>query len=46
VFKDAERDGSKWVQDWREEQSSFNLWKKISQRNFEKRVKWDIDKEA
>lgn len=46
VFKDAERDGHKWVQDWREEQSSFNLWKKISQRNFEKRVKWDIDREA
>jgi hypothetical protein len=46
VFIDAERNGSKWVQDWRDEQSSFALLKKIARGNFEKRVKWDIDKEA
>ena len=46
VFIDAERDGSKWVKDWRDEQESWKFWLKISQRNYEKRVKWDIDKEA
>jgi uncharacterized membrane protein (DUF485 family) len=46
VFIDAERDGSKWVKDWRDEQESWKFWLKISSRNYEKRVKWDIDKEA
>jgi hypothetical protein len=46
VFIDAERDGSKWVKDWRDEQESWKFWLKISQRNYEKRVKWDLDKEA
>lgn len=46
VFIDAERDGSAWVQEWRTEQESFKFWKKIMARNYEKRVKWDIDKEA
>lgn len=46
VFIDAERDGAAWVQEWRQEQESFKFWKKIMSRNYEKRVKWDIDKEA
>lgn len=46
VFIDAERDGAAWVQEWRQEQESFKFWKKIMTRNYEKRVKWDIDKEA
>ena len=46
VFIDAERNGSKWAVQWREEQSSWKLWKTIIKQNFEKRVKWDIDKEA
>lgn len=46
VFIDAERNGANWVKDWRQEQNSFNLWKKIMSRNYEKRVKWNIDEEA
>ena len=46
VFRDAERDGANWVQDWRSEKSKWEFWLKISQPNYEKRVKWDIDREA
>lgn len=46
VFRDAERDGHKWVQDWRAEQSAYKFWVKYISTNTEKRVKWDIDKEA
>ena len=46
VFIDAERDGAACVQEWRTEQESFKFWKKIMARNYEKRVKWDLDKEA
>ena len=46
VFIDAERDGAAWVEEWRTEQESFKFWRKIMARNYEKRVKWDIDKEA
>lgn len=46
IFIDAERNGANWVKDWRQEQDLFNFWKKITSSNYEKRVKWDIDKEA
>ena len=46
VFIDAERNGHKWVRDWRKEQNTYNFWKKIATRNYEKRILWDIDKEA
>ena len=46
VFLDAERNGDKWNTDWRQEQTAWLFWKKIRLPNYEKRIKWDIDKEA
>lgn len=46
VFIDAEKNGSTWAVEWREEQSSWKMWKKIMSRTYEKRIKWDLDKEA
>ena len=46
VFIDAERNGANWVQDWRKEKSQWIFWRKIARPNYEKRVKWDIDREA
>ena len=46
VFLDAERNGDKWNADWRQEQTAWLFWKKIRLPNYEKRIKWDIDKEA
>ena len=46
IFLDAERDNAAWLYKWRTEQSTWKLWNKIKRPNHEKRVRWDIDKEA
>tara|TARA_B100001094_G_scaffold8773_1_gene7909 strand:- start:4489 stop:4884 length:396 start_codon:yes stop_codon:yes gene_type:complete len=46
IFLDAERNGSKWLKDVRVEIDIDAMDKRLKQRNYEKRVKWDIDKEA
>ena len=46
VFLDAERENAAWIYNWRTEQSTWKLWQKIRRPNYEKRVKWDIDREA
>ena len=46
IFLDAERNGSKWLKDVRVELDIDAMDKRLKQRNYEKRVKWDIDKEA
>ena len=46
VFMDAERNGANWVQDWKTEKNQWKLWRKIARPNYEKRVKWDIEREA
>ncbi len=44
IFVDAEREGSRWVQEWREEQSRFLLFTRRASNGV--RILWDIDKEA
>lgn len=44
VFVDAERDGHKWHEEWRREQSKFKLF--LNRTNSGVRILWDIDKEA
>ena len=44
IFLDAEREGSKWVHEWREEQSKFLLFTTRAANGV--RIIWDIDKEA
>ena len=43
VFVDAERDGHKWLKEWKEEESSWKFWQKRTKPNM---VRWDIDNEA
>ncbi|MBD62813.1 MAG: hypothetical protein CMD68_01880 [Gammaproteobacteria bacterium] len=44
VFVDAERDGDKWVKEWREEQSRYKLViNRLKRKNL---VIWDPNKEA
>ena len=44
VFVDAERDGEKWLQEWKDEQSKYKLFKnRLKTKNL---VIWNIDKEA
>ena len=42
IFLDAERDGHRWVIEWREEQSKY----KFFLRRAANIVRWDLDKEA
>ena len=42
IFLDAERDGHKWLAEWREEQSKY----KFFLRRAANIVRWDLDKEA
>lgn len=42
IFLDAERDGHRWVNEWREEQSKYKFWL----RRAANIVRWDLDKEA
>lgn len=44
VFIDAERDGDKWLQEWKDEQSKYKLFKnRLKRKNL---VLWNLDKEA
>ena len=46
IFKDAEKNGRNWIYDYRVDQERKRWWDKIRKPNYEKRIKWDIDKEA
>lgn len=46
IFKDAEKNGRNWIADYRTDQERKRWWDKIRKPNYEKRIKWDIDKEA
>ena len=46
IFKDAEKNGRNWIYDYRADQERKRWWDKIRKPNYEKRIKWDIDKEA
>jgi hypothetical protein len=44
IFVDAERDGEKWLQEWKEEQSRYKLV--INRLKSKNLVLWDPNKEA
>tara|TARA_R100000734_G_C3291759_1_gene83500 strand:+ start:532 stop:915 length:384 start_codon:yes stop_codon:yes gene_type:complete len=46
VFAEAEKNGSRWYKEYRTEQSIEAMNQRLKQRNYEKRIKWDIDREA
>ena len=46
IFAEAEKNGSKWYIDYRTEQSIEAMDRRLSKQNYEKRIKWDIDREA
>ena len=46
IFKDAEKNGRNWIADFRTDQERKRWWDKVRKPNYEKRIKWDIDKEA
>ena len=46
IFKDAEKNGRNWIADFRTDQERKRWWDKVRRPNYEKRIKWDIDKEA
>jgi len=46
IFKDAEKNGRNWIADYRTDQERKRWWDKVRRPNYEKRIKWDIDKEA
>ena len=46
IFKDAEKNGRNWIADYRTDQERKRWWDKVRRPNYEKRIKWEIDKEA
>ena len=46
IFKDAEKNGKNWISNYRTDQERKRWWDKVRRPNYEKRIKWDIDKEA
>ena len=46
IFLDAERDGSKWLKDWRSEQEQWKFWKNRPSKQGKNIITWDIDREA
>ena len=46
IFKDAEKNGRNWIANYRTDQERKRWWDKVKRPNYEKRIKWDIDKEA
>ena len=46
IFKDAEKNGRNWIADYRTDKERKRWWDRVRQPNYEKRIKWDIDKEA
>ena len=46
VFLDAERDGSKWLKDWRTEEEQWKFWQNRPSLKGKNICTWDIDREA
>ena len=46
VFKEAERSGGNWVASYRTQQRIDKMDSRLKRPNYEKRIRWDIDKEA
>ena len=46
IFKYAEKNGRNWIANYRNDQERKRWWDRIRKPNYEKRIKWDIDKEA
>ena len=46
IFKDAEKNGRNWIANYRTDQERKRWWDRVRRPNYEKRIKWDIDKEA
>ena len=46
VFKDAERDGARWLKDWRTEQEQWKFWQNRPSTKGKNIITWDLDKEA
>jgi Trk-type K+ transport system membrane component len=46
LFKEAEKNGKNWISNYRTDQERKRWWDKVRRPNYEKRIKWDIDKEA
>ena len=46
IFKDAERDGARWLKDWRTEQEQWKFWKNRPSTKGKNIIMWDIDREA
>jgi hypothetical protein len=43
---EAEKNGDKWYTSFRTQQDIEAMDKRLKKSNYEKRVKWDIDREA
>ena len=46
IFKDAERDGARWLKDWRTEQEQWQFWQNRPSTKGKNIITWDIDREA
>ena len=46
IFLEAEKNGDKWYTSFRTQQDIEAMNKRLRQPNYEKRIKWDLDKEA
>ena len=46
IFKEAERNGGNWVASYRTQQAIDKMDSRLKKQNYEKRIKWDIDREA
>ena len=46
IFKEAERNGGNWVSAYRTQQRIEKMDSRLKKQNYEKRIKWDIDREA
>ena len=46
IFAEAEKNGAKWYRSFRIQQEIEAMDKRLSQQNYEKRIKWDLDREA
>jgi len=46
IFDEAEKNGAKWYKSFRIQQDIEAMDKRLKQRNYEKRIKWDLDREA
>lgn len=46
IFAEAEKNGAKWYKDFRIQQEIEAMDKRLSRFNYEKRIRWDLDREA